>query len=169
MQTNFISSCSALTLYSPQSDYFLFMNHFSLGILPSLKSRTKGKKKEFLASPQLICSTFPASSFSETLGFPCPVPVIHIYKLVSISADSYSVLFRSCTSVFSVSSWFLPCIPKLFQGLPSQATCLHSLLIFMDVMKSHGILLFKCLLSSKTNFFPDSNNLAVDMCLQVGT
>ena len=105
MQTVSRSSSSALTfIFSPVTDFILFMKHLYLDVLPSPKSKhekKKKKRKKFMVSLQPIYSAFPVFHFqAETLGFPSAVPVIHIWRLASSSSDSYSMFFHFCFSHF---------------------------------------------------------------------
>ena len=116
MQTISRSSSSALTfIFSPVTDFILFMKHLYLDVLPSPKSKHKKKRNSWcpfrLSILLFLCLHFQA----ETLGFPCPVPVIHNWRLASSSSDSYSVFFHFCTFTFS-QSHPCPCLllPDLF-------------------------------------------------------
>lgn len=152
MQTISRSSSSAVTfIFLPVTEFFLFMKHLYLDVLPLPKSK-HGKKKGIHGVPlaYLFCFScififkqelwvFPAQSqsftsvgWSQVLLIPtqcCFIPVLlHFHSLILVHALYFQTIL----------------------GFPSKTACLYSFLIFMDAIKSYRILLFKCLLSSKT-------------------
>lgn len=125
MQTISRSSSSAVTfIFFPVTEFFLFMKHLYLDVLPLPKSKHGKKKRNSWCPLSLSILLFLHLHFQAgTLGFPCPVPVIHICRLVASSADSYSVLFYSCTFAFSQShSCPCPVLPDYFRV--SKRNCL---------------------------------------------
>lgn len=153
----------------PSADFILFMKHLYLDVLPSPKSKhEKKKKKEFMVSLQPICSFLFFIFRQRPWVFPCPVPVTHIWRLASHS-DSYSVIFHFCFSHFhSLILVYALYFQTYFRGFQVNHLSIF-FSYFHGLYESCRILSFKCLLSSKTNFIPDFNNLAAGMWLQGGT
>lgn len=139
MQTISRSSSSALTfIFSPVTDFILFMKHLYLDVLPSPKSKHEKKKKERNSwcpfSLSILLFLFfifrqrpwvsPAQSQSFTSGGQPQV-------LLLLTQCFFIPVF----CIFTVSSLSMPRTSRLFQGIPSEPTCLYSFRIFMDSMK----------------------------------
>lgn len=173
MQTVSRSSSSALTfIFSPVTDFILFMKHLYLDVLPSPKSKHEKKKKERNSwcpfSLSILLFLFfifrqrpwvsPAQSQSFTSGGQPQV-------LLILTQCFFISVFR----IFTVSSLSMRHTSRLILGDSKRTYLSVFFLYFHGLYESCRILSFKCLLSSKTNLIPDSNNLAAGMWLQGGT
>lgn len=144
-------------IFSSVTDFFLFMEHLYLDVLPSSKSK-HGVKKEIHGLPLAYLLCFPCILISRQRPW---ASLAHFYSFtISIW---YPVLLIS-TVIFIISVLrhfqFQPCpcpvYPEYFKGslvsLLAQILSLFSWTLWKAIESFYSN---KCLLNSKTNSFPD--------------
>lgn len=153
-------------LYSPATDFFLFMGPLYLDVLPSPKPKHGKRGGETPGFPLVICLLCFRIARQRLWAYPAHSHSLTIHsRLLPSSVGAYSVFLYSWPFAFPQSqSGSCPIHLDYFKDLLVSLSA-YILFFSIDTMKRHRILKLKCLLSEETNSFPNFNNLAADMCL----